>query len=99
MSANRRREIFLKKHPKEVPRKRNLDQNIKNINDSKSRICNYFFENIILGVQLNSTRFSGHHQSFFTAEFVAENLKANKNRRERSLILQYSFTQKTSLIL
>ena len=99
MSANRRREIFLKKHPKEVPRKRNLDQNIKNINDSKSRICNYFFENIILGVQLNSTRFSGHHQNFFTAEFVAENLKANKNRRERSLILQYSFTQKTSLIL
>ena len=99
MSANRRREIFLKKHPKEVPRKRNLDQNIKNINDSKSRICNYFFENIILGVQLNSTRFSGHHQSFFTPEFVAENLKVKKNQRERSLILQYSFTQKTSLIL
>ena len=95
MSVDRQREIFLKKHPKEVPRKRNLDQNIKNINDSKSRICNYFFENIILGVQLNSTRFSGHHQSFFTAEFVAENLKANKNQRERSLILQYSFTQKT----
>ena len=99
MPVDRRREIKKKKHPKAVPRKRNLDQNIKNINDSKSRICNYFFENIILGVQLYSTRFSGHHQSFFTPEFVAENLKAKKNQRERSLILQYSFTQKTSLIL
>ena len=99
MSVDRRREIKKKKHPKAVPRKRNLDQNIKNINDSKSRICNYFFENIILGVQLYSTRFSGHHQSFFTPEFVVENLKVKKNLRERSLILQYSFTQKTSLIL
>ena len=37
--------------------------------------------------------------SFFIPEFVAENLKANKNQRKRSLILQYSFVQKTSLIL
>ena len=37
--------------------------------------------------------------AFFIPEFVAENLKANKNQRKRSLILQYSFTQKTSLIL
>ena len=37
--------------------------------------------------------------SFFIPEFVAENLKANKNQRKRSLILQYSFAQKTSLIL
>ena len=51
-----------------------------------------FFENII------STRSSGHHQ-FFIPELVAENLKANKNQRKRSLILQYSFAQKTSLIL
>ena len=36
---------------------------------------------------------------FFIPEFVAENLKANKNQRKRSLILQYSFAQKTSLIL
>ena len=35
----------------------------------------------------------------FILEFVAENLKANKNQRKRSLILQYSFAQKTSLIL
>ena len=33
--------------------------------------------------------------SFFIPEFVAENLKANKNQRKRSLILQYSFAQKT----
>ena len=50
-----------------------------------------FFEYII------STRSSGH--CFFIPEFVAENLKANKNQRKRSLILQYSFAQKTSLIL
>ena len=37
--------------------------------------------------------------SFLIPEFVAENLKANKNQRKRSLILQYSFAQKTSLIL
>ena len=37
--------------------------------------------------------------SFFIPEFVAENLKANKNQRKRSLILQNSFAQKTSLIL
>ena len=36
---------------------------------------------------------------FFILEFVAENLKANKNQRKRSLILQYSFAQKASLIL
>ena len=32
-------------------------------------------------------------------EFVAENLKANKNQPKRSFILKYSFAQKTSLIL
>ena len=36
---------------------------------------------------------------FFIPEFVAENLKANKNQPKRSLILKYSFAQKTSLIL
>ena len=34
----------------------------------------------------------------FIPEFVAENLKANKNQPKRSLILKYSFAQKTSLI-
>ena len=56
----------LKKHwpkrRKASPKKRNSDQNI---NDSKSHICNSFFENIIPGVQLQSTRSTGHHQSLF----------------------------------
>ena len=54
----------LLKYPKATPPKktRNLDQNI---NDSKSHICNSFFENIFSGVQLYYTRSSGHHQSFF----------------------------------
>ena len=58
-----------------------------------------FLKNTISSVQLYSTRSSGHHQSFSIPEFVAENLKANKNQRKRSLILQYSFAQKISLIL
>ena len=33
--------------------------------------------------------------SFFIPEFAAENLKPNKNQPKRSLILQYSFAQKT----
>ena len=37
--------------------------------------------------------------NFFIPVFAAENLKANKNQRKRSLILQYCFAQKTSLIL
>ena len=36
---------------------------------------------------------------FFIPEFIAENIKANKNQPKRSLILQYSFAQKASLIL
>ena len=36
---------------------------------------------------------------FFIPEFVAENLRSYKNKRKISLILQYSFTQKTTLIL
>ena len=52
-----------------------------------------FSENIFSGVQLQFTRSSGYHQSFFIPEFVAENLKVNKNQRKRSLILQYSFAQ------
>ena len=35
---------------------------------------------------------------FFIPKFVAEYLKANKNQPKISLILQYSFTQKASLI-
>ena len=36
---------------------------------------------------------------FFIPEFAAENLRATKNQRKRSLILQYSFVQKPLLIL
>ena len=36
---------------------------------------------------------------FLIPDFVAESIKANKNLRKRSLILQYSFSQKISLIL
>ena len=38
-------------------------------------------------------------RAFIIPEFVAENLKANKYQRKRSLILQYCFARKTSLIL
>ena len=36
---------------------------------------------------------------FLILDFLAESLKASKNYWKRSLILQYSFAQKTSLIL
>ena len=36
---------------------------------------------------------------FFIPEFIAENLKANKNQPNRSLILKYIFAQITSFIL
>ena len=44
---------------------------------------------------------SGHLQrSFFLiSDFLSESLKANKNLGKRSLILEYSFARKTSLIL
>ena len=74
----------------------NLDQNI---HDSKSHIWNSFFENITLGIQLFHI---GPHiavdiiRVFF---LISDFLKANKNLRKKSLILQYIFPQKTSLIL
>ena len=92
---DRRRKIK-KKHPKAVPQKRNLDQNI---NDSKCHICNFFLKilhrayNFIPHVPVDIIRFC------FIPEFIAENLKPNKNQRKRSPILQYIFAQKTSLIL
>ena len=36
---------------------------------------------------------------FLISDFLAESLKANKNWRKRLLILQFSFAQKTSIIL
>ena len=50
--VSRRRKIKRKhwlKHPKSVPQKQNLDQNI---DDSKSHIWDYFIENIISDIKL-----------------------------------------------
>ena len=98
--AGRRRKIKKKKHqlkhPKAVPQ--NLDQNI---NDSISHICNSFFENLISGKQLflySSTCSNRYQQNFFYS-FLVESFKANKDQRKRSLVLQYSFAQKTSRTL
>ena len=63
----------------------------------------FFFENIFSGIQ----RFYIRPQVpvdifsvfFLTSDILAESLKVSKNYRKRSLILQYSFAQKTSLIL
>ena len=61
----------------------------------------FFFENIFSGIQ----RFYIRPQvpvdiiRYFTSDILAESLKVSKNYRKRSLILQYSFAQKTSLIL
>ena len=59
----------------------------------KSFFWKYFFGHTTF--LYSSTRFSGHLQSFIYSEIV----KTSKNYRKRSLILQYSFAQKTSLIL
>ena len=94
--VGRRRKVKRKqwlKDPKVVPQKTNLDQNI---NDSKSHIWNSFIENIISDTTTflcSSTCSSGHHHSIFW------DLKANKNYRDRSLILQYGFAQNASFIL
>ena len=60
-----------------------------------------FFENIISGIQVVYTRTFQWTLSEFSliSDFLTEILKANKNYWKRSLILQYSFAQKTSLIL
>ena len=90
---DRRRKIK-KKTPQAAPQKRNLDQNI---NDPKSHICNFFKRilfrayNFIRPVPVDIIR--------FIPEFIAENLKPNKNQRKRSPMLQCVFAQKTSLIL
>ena len=67
-------------------------------------IQNLIFAILFLKILFRAYNFSPHVpvdiiRVFFIPEFVAENLKANKNQRKRSLILQYSFAQKTSLIL
>ena len=41
----------------------------QNINDSKSHICDSFFENVISGIRLWFTRSSWHHESFVYSRF------------------------------
>ena len=99
---------------KQSPKKRNLNQNINDSKSHiwifhififQSHIWNFFFENIISvsGIQLFHIR---PHVSldivtifYYYLNFLAESLKANKNQRKSSLILQYSFVHKTWLIL
>ena len=67
-------------------------------------IQNLIFEILFLKILLRAYSLGAHVpvdiiRVYFIPEFVAKNLKANKNQRERSIILQYSFAQKTSLTL
>ena len=97
--VDRRRKIKKKhwlKRPKAVLQKWNLYQNI---NYSKSHICNFIFWKYYFGRTTLVHTFQWTSSAFFIPEFVAENLKAYKNQRKISLILQYSFAQKTTLIL
>ena len=50
------------KPPRAVPQKTKFGPNI---NDSKSHICNSYFENITSGIRLWSAPSSRHHQKFF----------------------------------
>ena len=67
-------------------------------------IQNLIFVILFLKISFWVYNFSPHVPAaiirvFFIPEFIAENIKANKNQPKRSLILQYSFAQKASLIL
>ena len=88
------------KRPKAVPQKTKFGPKFKwfKISYLKLLFWKYFFGHTIF--LYSSTRSSGHHQSFFLiSDFLAESLKTSKNYQKRSLILQYSFAQKASLIL
>ena len=84
------------KRPKAVPQKTKLGPNI---NNSKSHIYNSFLKIFFRAYNNSPNAPVDIIRVFFIPEFVAENLKANKNQPKRSLILKYSFAQKTSLIL
>ena len=82
----RKKKLWLKR-PKAVPQKTKLGPKYKwfKISYLQFFFWKYFFR---------PTR-----SIFFIPEFVAENLKANKNQPKRSLIWKYSFAQRTALIL
>ena len=58
-----------------------------------------FCENIILGIQLFNNCPHVQVEFFFISDFLVDSLGTNKNQLNRSLILQYIFGRKTSLIL
>ena len=67
-------------------------------------IQNFIFVILFLKILFRGYNFVPHVpvdniRVFIFPDFVAENLKANKNHRKRSLILQHSFAQKFLLIL
>ena len=67
-------------------------------------IQNLIFVILLLKIIFRAYNFSPHvpvdiTKVFLIPEFGVENLKANKNQPKRLLILQYSFAQKSSLIL
>ena len=88
------------KLPKAVPPKKKFGPKYKLFKISYLKLFfwkNFFGHSIFL---YSSTCFSGHHQSFFLiSDFLAESHKASKNYRRSSLILQYSFVKKTSIII
>ena len=91
------------KRPKAVPKKKKFGPKYKLF---KNLIFGFFFffENIISDIKsfYNSPKVPQDiiRVSFFLIlDFPLESLKANKNQRKRSHILQYSFAQKISLIL
>ena len=87
------------KRSKAVPRKTKLDQNIS---DSKSHIWIPFLKilfwayNFVIFVHTFRWTSSG---VFFNFRFSRRKFQSQQKLEKRSLILQYSFAQKTSLIL
>ena len=75
----------------------------QNINNSKISYLEFSFWEYYFGhikILYLSRRASEYPQSFFLMpSFLAKSLKAKKNWQKISHILQYSFAQKTSLIL
>ena len=85
---------------KAVPKTRNLDQNIS---DSKSDIWNSYLENFVLDIQPFYIRtyvpvdiISGVSFNF---KFSSRKSESQQKLAKKWIILEYSFAQKTSLIL
>ena len=80
------------KRPKAVPPERKFGPNVI--------LCNSFLGNITSGIQFGLHLPVDIIRVFFVIpDFLAEILKASKNQRKTSYILQHSLAQKTSLIV